>query len=101
MTDMTRPTAFCAYCKKPVEAFGLSWKELEVLQILWDVGSVNAAAHKLYRSRKTVESHLSGLYKKTGTSNHIELVKWALENKFIAVEEPCNLSSGVGCNAAL
>jgi DNA-binding NarL/FixJ family response regulator len=60
----------------------LTERETEVLQFLCDGLSVSEIASKLFLSVKTIETHRSNLLRKTNSTNTINLVLYAIKNKF-------------------
>lgn len=57
----------------------LTTRELQVARLVAQKMTNTQIAEKLDRSVRTVESHLWRSYRKTGTSNRIELVSWLTE----------------------
>ncbi len=66
---------------------GLSDREIEVLKLYCQQLNTQEIAKRLFLSVKTVESHRSNLYQKTGTRNVAGLVIYAFQNQLIDPEE--------------
>jgi DNA-binding NarL/FixJ family response regulator len=66
-----------------VEKITFSEKEKEVLRMLCKGMSNNDIADKLFMSVRTVEGYRNKLLQKTGSSNVINLVIYALKNKLV------------------
>ncbi|TAJ10693.1 DNA-binding response regulator [Marinilabiliaceae bacterium JC017] len=68
-----------------LETISLTAREKEVLALICE-GMTNAEiADKLYLSQRTVDRHKSNLFSKTGCSNSVGLVMFAIKNKIIVV----------------
>jgi len=61
----------------------LTSRELEVLKLIRDNKSTKEIAEMLSRSPHTVKNHRKNMLRKTGTSNSLELVMLAVQNKWI------------------
>ncbi|MGD1846618.1 MAG: response regulator [Salibacteraceae bacterium] len=70
-----------------VQKDGLSDREIEVLRLYCQQLSTQEIAQRLFLSAKTVESHRSNLYAKTGTRNAAGLVIYAIQNQLIDPDE--------------
>ena len=70
-----------------VEKITFTEKELEVLRMLCKGFSNNDIADKLFMSVRTVEGYRNKLLQKTGSSNVINLVIYALKNKLVILEK--------------
>ena len=57
----------------------LSYRELQVVELVADGLTNEKIAEKLEISKRTVDNHISNILAKTGTDNRVELVRWALE----------------------
>jgi DNA-binding NarL/FixJ family response regulator len=55
--------------------------ERRVLEVLLSGGSNRRIAAQLVLSPRTVESHISSLLAKTGTTNRTQLLLWALSRR--------------------
>jgi DNA-binding NarL/FixJ family response regulator len=55
--------------------------ERRVLEVLLGGGSNRSIAAQLVLSPRTVESHISSLLAKTGTTNRTQLLLWALDQR--------------------
>jgi len=62
-----------------------SKREIEVLEMIGKGYSNKEIADKLFISHRTVEGHKSKLIQKTGQSNSLGLILWAMKNKLINV----------------
>lgn len=51
----------------------LTERELQVLAILGDGGTLRAAAHRLHRSEKTIDAHRSAIHTKLGITDRLQL----------------------------
>jgi len=58
-------------------------REQQVLNLLGDGLSNPQIGDHLYLSPRTIEKHVSTLLCKTGTSNRVELVRFAMEHHLI------------------
>ncbi|HJU80459.1 MAG TPA: response regulator transcription factor [Acidimicrobiia bacterium] len=61
----------------------LSEREREVLQLIARGYTYREAAAELFISIKTIESHVSSVFRKLQLSNRNELTRWAVERKLI------------------
>jgi DNA-binding NarL/FixJ family response regulator len=64
-------------------AFDLTKREQQVLDLLTTGLSNGDIGNKLHLSPRTVEKYVSSLLRKTETSNRAELVRFALENHLV------------------
>jgi DNA-binding CsgD family transcriptional regulator len=71
LVDLTGPVGAVA------KRFGLTPTETKVLRAVADYGGVTPIAATLGMSQATVKTHLQRLFKKTGTSRQVDLVKLA------------------------
>ena len=55
-------------------------KELEILTLLLDEKSTDQMADSLYVSRETLKKHFSNMFKKSGTSNRRQLLRFIRES---------------------
>ena len=62
-------------------AFGLSNRELEIIQAAINGDSNKAIGEKLFISAKTVENHLYNIYQKTDVRNRVQLFNLILGNR--------------------
>jgi len=65
----------------------LSAREREVLQLFVEGFSIKEIAKQLNISPKTVESHKANIMEKLGTRNLVEMVKYALRERLIVVDD--------------
>jgi DNA-binding NarL/FixJ family response regulator len=56
------------------EAFQITSREAEIIQLIVQGASNQDIADKLYISEKTVKSHIYNIYQKTGVQKRIELI---------------------------
>lgn len=63
-----------------MESFGLTKRELEVVQEMIRGYSYNDIANNLYISIQTVKSHLNSVYRKTGTKNKVALYNLLIDS---------------------
>jgi DNA-binding NarL/FixJ family response regulator len=68
--------------KQKPETFGLTSREMEVLELI--AGSLNyqEIAEKLFVSPKTVRKHIENIYHKLQVHNKLDAVKIGMENKW-------------------
>jgi DNA-binding CsgD family transcriptional regulator len=64
---------------KPQTQISLSYRELQVVELVAEGLTNEKIADKLEISKRTVDNHISNILAKTGTDNRVELVKWALQ----------------------
>ena len=57
--------------------FGLTRRELEILQLVAEGDSNAQLAKMLWITEQTVKFHLSNIYRKLGVSNRTEAARWA------------------------
>jgi DNA-binding CsgD family transcriptional regulator len=57
----------------------LSYRELQVVELVAEGLTNEKIADKLEISKRTVDNHISNILTKTATGNRVELVKWALQ----------------------
>ena len=69
--------------KKPLETVLLSKRETEVLNLLCKGYANKEIADKLFISYRTVEGHKSRLIQKTGNTNSLGLILWAMKNNIV------------------
>ena len=70
---------------KEIALQSLTKRELEVLQLICQGITTQEIAEKLFLSHKTVEGHRSNLMLKTNTKNAVDLVIFAIKNKWIQI----------------
>jgi DNA-binding NarL/FixJ family response regulator len=68
-----------------VDTISLSEKESDVLRLLCNGFSNSEIAEKLFISQRTVENYRNKLLQKTGSSNVLKLVIYALRNKLVII----------------
>lgn len=74
-----RPTTFF------LERFGITEREAAVIGLLLEGASGKDIADRLYISAKTVENHVTNIYRKVGARNRVQLFRLIRAN---ALEEP-------------
>jgi len=74
-----RPTPFF------IERFGITDREAAVIGLLLEGVSGKDIADRLYISAKTVENHVTNIYRKVGAKNRVQLFRLIRAN---ALEEP-------------
>ncbi|MEM1685038.1 MAG: helix-turn-helix transcriptional regulator, partial [Nanopusillaceae archaeon] len=57
----------------------LSDREIQVIELIAAGLTNQDIAEKLEISKRTVDNHVSNILEKTGTSNRVALVRWALQ----------------------
>jgi DNA-binding CsgD family transcriptional regulator len=62
----------------PAKAAGLTPRELEILGHVVAGRTYGEIARSLVVSEKTVSSHVSNLLRKTGSTNRVDLARWAI-----------------------
>jgi LuxR family maltose regulon positive regulatory protein len=73
--DITRP----APDARPMGAFHLTNREIQVLKLLWKGGSNKQIARDLFLTENTIETHLRRIYEKLGTRNRTQAAAIARE----------------------
>lgn len=68
--------------KPAAEDFGLTEREIEILQLLAAADTYKQIAEKLFISEKTVRNHIHNLYKKIHVSSRAEAMQLALKHKW-------------------
>ncbi len=66
-------------------AVKLTSRETEIIQNLCKGVGVSAIADKLFVSERTIEKHKANLFLKTGTTNTVNLVLWAIHHKIVEI----------------
>lgn len=61
----------------------LSKREKEILELIYLGMETRAIAEKLFVSQRTIEKHKSSMMAKTNTKNTVQLLIFAIKNKFI------------------
>jgi DNA-binding NarL/FixJ family response regulator len=72
--------------EKSSESVSLSGREIEVLNLLCKGYANKEIAEKLFISHRTVEGHKSRLIQKTGHTNSLGLILWAMKNNIVSLE---------------
>jgi len=65
----------------PVKRFGLTARELEVINTIVEGYSNKEIAHRFSISEQTVKHHLSNIFDKVGVSNRLELALFSVHNQ--------------------
>lgn len=74
---------YAALAKQSRETYGLSERELEVLQLLADGHTNREIAEKLYISAQTVKTHIAHIFEKLGVRDRAEAVASALRRGLV------------------
>lgn len=72
--------------EKKKNEFDISDREMEVLELTCRGYSNKEIADKLFLSTRTIESHKSSLYAKTGVNNTVNLVMYAIKNDIVNIQ---------------
>ena len=67
----------------PVKRFGLTARELEVINTIVEGYSNKEIAHRFSISEQTVKHHLSSIFDKIGVSNRLELALFSVHNQLV------------------
>jgi DNA-binding NarL/FixJ family response regulator len=67
----------------PTKDFGLTAKELEVLQLLGNGATASVMGKQLFLTEATVKTHLAAIYRKLSASNRAQALKIAISNNLI------------------
>ena len=68
----------------PVKDFGLTAKELEVLQLLGTGATAAVMGKHLFLTEATVKTHLAAIYRKLSASNRAQALSIAISNNLIS-----------------
>ena len=68
----------------PVKDFGLTVKELEVLQLLGTGSTAAVMGKHLFLTEATVKTHLAAIYRKLSASNRAQALSIAISNNLIS-----------------
>ena len=68
----------------PVKDFGLTAKELEVLQLLGGGATAALMGKQLFLTEATVKTHLAAIYRKLSASNRAQALSIAIANNLIS-----------------
>ena len=77
----------CPHCNMEIDMQELTPREFEVIKLKVKGLKNPAIGKKLYISDKTVKNHVGSIYRKTNTTNPLELVKYLLEKGLIKPED--------------
>ena len=69
--------------QKRADKFGLTPRELEILQEIASGAHYNQIAERLYISPKTVRKHIENIYSKLHVHNKVEAIQLAIKHKII------------------
>ncbi|HMZ45451.1 MAG TPA: response regulator transcription factor [Chitinophagaceae bacterium] len=69
--------------KKENETINLTVREIEIIKLIEKEFSNKEIANELFISERTVETHRKNIFRKTGTSGIVGLLKYAYEHKLI------------------
>lgn len=64
----------------------LSYREIEVLEMVCKGLSNQEVAKKLFLSEKTVKNHLTSIFRKIGVTDRTQAVLYAIRNKFVMID---------------
>ena len=67
----------------PVKDFGLTAKEMEVLQLLGSGTTAVVMGKQLFLTEATIKTHLAAIYRKLSASNRAQAVNIAITNNLI------------------
>jgi len=67
----------------PTKDYGLTAKELEVLQLLGSGATASVMGNQLFLTEATVKTHLAAIYRKLSASNRAQSLSIAITNKLI------------------
>ncbi|MDX9802013.1 MAG: LuxR C-terminal-related transcriptional regulator [Spirochaetia bacterium] len=67
-----------------IETYKITKRELEVIELCTDGKSSRQIADQLFISERTVETHLTNIFQKTGTSGRIELFSLTSKYKIVS-----------------
>jgi two-component system, NarL family, nitrate/nitrite response regulator NarL len=84
--ETSPPTAIHLQSLKPLNRYGLTRRELQVVQAVGDAMTNKKIAHLLEMSECTVKHHLSKIFDKVGVHNRLELAMFAKNKGLVA---PC------------
>ena len=68
--------------KQNPESFGITNREMEVLELVAKAMNYHEIAEKLFVSPKTVRKHIENIYGKLHVHNKIDAVKIGMKNKW-------------------
>ena len=63
----------------------LTYRELDVLELICQGMSNNEVAQKLFLSEKTVKNHLTNIFRKLHVSDRTQAVLYAIKNKMVKI----------------
>ena len=69
--------------QKRADKFGLTTREIEILQEIASGAHYNQIAEKLFISPKTVRKHIENIYSKLHVHNKVEAIQLAMKHKII------------------
>ena len=64
----------------------LTYREIEVLQLVGQGMSNNEIAQRLYLSEKTVKNHLTNIFRKIGVVDRTQAVLYAIKHKIVVLD---------------
>jgi two-component system response regulator DevR len=69
--------------KKILKSFGLTKREVEILQLLGAGITASAMGQQLFLTEATIKTHLSAIYRKLNASNRTQALSIAFENNLV------------------
>lgn len=86
MNNSTNGTAGIIQLSPPAKTGIITFREYEVFCGILDDLSNEKIGERLFITDRTVETHRAKLYQKTGTKTVVQLIKYALKNRWIDAE---------------
>ena len=89
--------------KESKSRVSLSEREIQVIELVAAGVTNQDIAKQLEISKRTVDNHISNILKKTSTGNRVSLVRWALQQGKVCIEEVncCLLPREAGANGPI
>ena len=79
---------FCIHTIIPQKSMKLTPREMEVLQLIGRELTTEQIADCLHVSVPTIETHRRNLFRKVGVQSAIGLIKEAIRNQWIMIDNP-------------
>jgi two-component system, NarL family, nitrate/nitrite response regulator NarL len=93
-----------AYVSEPGRAFGLTTRELQIVEAIMSGDSNKGIAQKFSISERTVKQHLTNIFNKLGVASRLELAMFAVNHRLVpegqASAEPVPAAPGEFTSAA-